>query len=176
MWCRGSVVAGLATGFLAIASTSAPAQKDLASCKAVFDGAMKQITTPNHSYMTMTTGAQKPTTSESINTGSVRYIQIQGKWKRSPMTPKDELARTQENIRNATVYQCRKLRSESLSGVATTVYSVHAVTEGGTSDGQVWIANGTGLPVREDIELGETGSRVVSRFDYASVRAPAGVK
>jgi hypothetical protein len=40
----------------------------------------------------------------------------------------------------------------------------------------VWIANGTGLPLREESQLGDVGSRISTRFDYADVRPPAGVQ
>jgi hypothetical protein len=167
---------GLSVVCVAIVPQVARAQKDMASCKVVFEAGQKEISTPNHSYITMNLGPGAPTMSESITTGRVRYLRVDGKWMRSPITPQEELTRTQSNIRDAKAYSCHKVRTESVSGITATVYSVHSVTEAGTVDSQVWIANGTGLPLREESQLGDVGSRISTRFDYADVRPPAGVQ
>jgi hypothetical protein len=170
---RGSVAAGIVATFVAIAP-SAHAQKDMSSCKVVFDAATKMTTTPNHAYVIMNLGAGAPKTTEAITTPTGRFIQVNGKWMRNPMSAQDELARTKQNIQNATAYSCHKVRSETVTGVATTLYSAHEVTEAGASDSQVWIANGTGLLVREELHL-SGGGTVSTRIDYANVKAPAGV-
>ncbi|MGH7648633.1 MAG: hypothetical protein ACREND_10975 [Gemmatimonadaceae bacterium] len=170
---RGSVVAGVLATLVAIAP-SAHAQKDMASCKVVFDASAKMFTTPSHQYMTMNLGG-KPTTSEAISTGKALYVQVDGKWTRSPMTIQDNLARQQQNIRNATAYSCHKVRSESVNGVAATLYTEHEATEAGASDSRIWIANGSGLPLK--IEAHYSGTNMMSsRIDYANVKAPAGAQ
>ncbi|MGH7649181.1 MAG: hypothetical protein ACREND_13775 [Gemmatimonadaceae bacterium] len=171
---RGSVVAGVLATSVALAQP-AHAQKDMASCKVVFDASAKMITTPSHLYMTMNLGNGKPITSESISTGKVMYVLIDGKWTRSPLTVQDNLAREQANIKNATAYSCHKLRSESVSGVTATVYSAHEANEAGASDSQIWIANGTGLPLKIESHLAGGGT-ASSRIDYAHITAPAGVQ
>jgi hypothetical protein len=170
---RAAAVAGVSAALGTIAQP-AHAQKDMASCKVVFDASAKMFTTPSHQYMTMNFGG-KPTTSEAISTGKVLYVQVDGKWTRSPMTIQDNLARQQQNIRNATAYSCHKVRSESVNGVAATLYTEHEAAEGGASDSQIWIANGTGLPVK--IEAHYSGTNTMSsRIDYTNVKAPAGAQ
>ena len=58
-----------------------------AACQPMFDGMTKQYVTSNHTYVTMTGGSTM--TSESITAGGVMYVQVNGKWMRSPTSPSD---------------------------------------------------------------------------------------
>jgi hypothetical protein len=50
----------------------------------------KLATTPSHTFMTKTVGAEKGAgkISETINTGATRYLRIDGSWMVSPLNTK----------------------------------------------------------------------------------------
>ena len=172
---RLAVIASLST----LAPAVVLAQKDLASCKVVFDATLKQRGTPYHMYTMLPTSLTggKPKQDEMISTKDKTYIMIEGKWKVSPMTPEDSRKQEEENIKNAKTYNCHRVREESVGGVAATVYAVHSESEDADSDGQIWIANGSGLPVKTEIGLDSGGSaaskdHISTRYDYSNVQAP----
>jgi hypothetical protein len=154
----------------------AQAQKDVASCKNVLDASTKQNATPYHLYMSITQvpSDSKPQLGESISTGGMIYVLIDGKWQNSGMTPAAMGQQQQENIRNAVAYSCKLLRDESVGGVAASVYSAHVETSDVKNDSQIWIAKGTGLVLRIDTDMGT--SHVAQRFEYTNVHPPAGVQ
>jgi len=159
---------------LATAPGAAPGQSIPADCRAVIAAEKKEIVTPYHEYITK--GAA---TNEAISAGGVNYIMVHGKWRRSPLTPKDALNRIQENLSTAKAYSCQHVGDESVNGVSAAVYTSHSENEGVVGDSRTWIAKGTGLPVRqeEDISTGGTDKRHMSiRWEYANVQAPAGVR
>jgi hypothetical protein len=163
----------------AFAPHAVRAQKDVASCKPVLDALEKQYSVPHHLYGTTTTptpGA-KPKPMEMISVGGQNYLLIDGKWRRSQLTPAMAAKQEQENIRDATVYSCRRIRDESVGGVSAVVYSVHSESELANSDGQVWVATGTGLVMRMESDT-DTGNpdntHLALRYEYTNVQAPAG--
>jgi hypothetical protein len=161
---------------------AAPANAEDAVCKVVFAAMTKLATTPSHTFLTSTTGAQKSTVrlSESVNTGTTRYIQVNGKWMASPLTTKAMLAQEEENRRNSKELHCSYLRDEVIAGESTAVYASHSKSEFGVSDARVWISKRTGLLLKEEIDLSSDDQQDVthyaSRFVYDGIRAPDGVK
>ena len=156
---------------------TARGQKDLAGCKLVSDAALKSISTAHHLYSTET---GKNRASESIMVNGKTYIQYQGQWRQSPMSPADMVAQEKENIENATAYTCHATGDETVGGQATTVYRVHTENETSKADAQVWVAKSTGLVMRteEDIDIGATGTGKTHysiKYDYANVKPPPGV-
>jgi hypothetical protein len=117
------------------------------------------------------------TMAESINTGTMQYLRVQGKWSAKSFSPAAEImaeaarAKSQKST-------CRLVREESVEGMAASLYSVQTKTAEGSSDAKLWIAKGSGLPVRQEIKLdlakvpGKTHIEV--RFVYAGVAPPAG--
>ena len=111
-----------------------------------------------------------------ISTKDKTYIMIEGKWKVGPMAPED----TRKQGRGEHQAPRRQLPSHargSVGGVAATVYAVHSESEDADSDGQIWIANGSGLPVKTEIGLDSGGSaaskdHISTRYDYSNVQAP----
>jgi hypothetical protein len=144
-----------------------------AACKPVTDAMIKVATTPHHTSSTY--GSQ---TSEAIVADDTSFVRINGAWRKSPLTPQDQLRQEQENIKNAKVYTCTQLRSETVNGFAAVAYKVHSETpDVGTSDGTVWIASSLGLPVKadEDVATGAgTKMHLSVSWDYANIRAPVG--
>ena len=151
-------------------SDSAAAQT--AACKPVTDAMLKMVTTPHHTVST--DGLQ--TTGETIGIDNALYVRIRGVWRKSPMTPQDQLQQERENITNAKVYTCTELRSETVNGIAATAYRVHSETpDVGTADGTVWIAPSLGLPVKTDEDFTPAGGSKVHHaitWDYTNVHAP----
>jgi hypothetical protein len=166
------VPAVLLLGAVGVVGWTDPAGAQTADCKSVTDAMLKMVTTPHHTVST--DGSQ--TTGETIGMDNTLYVRVRGVWHKSPMTPQDQLQQEQENIRNAKVYTCTVLRSETVNGVATTVYRVHSETpDVGTADGTVWIAPSLGLPVKTDEDFTPTGGSKVHHaiaWDYTNIHAP----
>ena len=151
------------------------AAQTAAACQPMFDGLTKQTTTPNHTYLSMTGGSTM--TSESITTGGVMYIQVSGKWMRSPTSPSD-MQQLQQQDQKKTTTSCERLPDEAVNGTAATVFHVHNKGAGSTSDGKVWLAKGSGLPIRgeEDVLSGSTKTHISTRYEYTNVQPPPGIK
>jgi hypothetical protein len=158
-------------------SPGAPAQD--ASCKAVFNAIRLEARTPNHQYFTIS-GAEPDShaqTNEMINTGSARFILVNGKWQSEPESPREMLKREEKNFKNSNTI-CRVLRGEVVEGAPATVFVEQSQTGPISSVGLIWIANGSGLPVREQIDTdagtGPGGRRHLEiRIVYTGVQAPA---
>lgn len=139
------------------------------ACKPVTDAMLKAVTTPHHA----SDGSQKH---ETIVADNTLYVLIRGQWRKSPLTPQEQLKQEQDNIRSAKVYACTALRSETVNGVAAVAYKVHSETpDVGTSDGIVWIAPSLGLPVKteEDITpLAGPRMHIAIVWDYKDIHAP----
>jgi hypothetical protein len=166
-------VAGLLT--LATGTESFAADAD---CKPVFEAITRLFNTPNHEYLAQTNAAtgDTPMKSEIINTGAVMYVKVEGKWHNSTATGAELQAEEEQNRKNARVTSCKVVQDESVDGVAVTLYSAHTETAYGISNEQIWIAKGTGLPVREtiDMDMGAKGgkSRAEIHVVYVGVEAP----
>jgi hypothetical protein len=177
-----AVMAGSMAGSMAaLVPFAARAQKDVASCKPVLDATMKQTTVPYHMYGTTSNPVPggKPIAMELVSAGGQNYVLADGHWTRSPMTAAAMAQQEQENIHNATAMTCQRVRDESVGGTPAIVYSEHSEGEFGKSDGQVWVAKGTGLVLRteNDMDTGDASKTHPSvRYDYSNVQAPADVR
>jgi len=145
------------------------------TCGAVFDALTKVVTTPNHSYSTRTTNG-KPLISERIYTQGKAFIRINGKWTTIREDTTELLQQEADNRKHGTA-TCRAVREESVDGQRATVYSLHSKTEYATEDAQMWIAKGTGLPLREEMDVdvgaGNLGkSHLSTRYEYGNIQPP----
>jgi hypothetical protein len=145
------------------------------SCQPVFDALTKVVTTPSHSYSTHTKNG-KPISSETIYTQGKAFIRVNGKWMKSPDDPKEILQEEAENRKHGTA-TCQIVREESVNGQPATVYSLHSKTDYATEDAQMWIAKGTGLPLREEMDMDVGGgtagkSHVSIRYEYGNIQPP----
>lgn len=145
------------------------------SCQPVFDAITKVVTTPSHSYSTHTMN-RKQVISETIYTQGKGFIRVNGKWMKSPDGPKEVLEQEVENRKHETA-TCQAVREESVNGQSTTVYSLHSKTENATEDAQIWISKGTGLPLREEMDMDVGGGAVgkshfSTRYEYGNVHPP----
>jgi hypothetical protein len=158
---------------------ASPAAADNAACEAVLQAVIKQTTVPVHQKITIESAASpgKPLQSELIHLGDTLYMQIQGRW----MTRPYDAAKVAEDARQAMVnaeHSCTLVRSEAIDGQAAELYGVTGKTPTGTSESQIWISRASGLPLRQQTTIQEQGKTRVQhevRFDYADVKAPAGV-
>jgi hypothetical protein len=151
------------------------------ACSAVNDALMKLMQTPNHSF-TESSGAiasGKTRTSERIATAGAAYIQVSGKWRKSTMTPAEELQMQKDAVKDRKNGICQYVRDESIQGEAAALYSTHKEDDAGKSDTQLWISRKRGLPLRQVVHLAVGGgkmgeSQVTTRYEYENVKAPEG--
>lgn len=152
------------------------------ACKPVLDSLAKQYSTPVHIYMTQVGELRggKPRSAESIFAGGTIYIQMRGKWMRSPMSLEEMRRQREENIRDAKSMSCRYLRDEAVDGEAAAVYSSQSETEDAKSSSTLWVSKRTGLPLKNEIDIDTGGTQGKEhssvRYDYSNVRPPAGVR
>lgn len=142
-------------------------------CKKVMDAGERLTTTPHHGYMTQING-KKQELREDISVDGAIYIQVNGKWRKSPLTVQDRLKQQQENRATAKNTSCRHLRDESVNGEAAEVYSAHAENEGITSDSVVWISKSKNQILRQEDDIDETDTKFHEsvRYEYTNVTAP----
>jgi hypothetical protein len=155
------------------------------SCKLVTDATTKYLTIPTHIYTTETgsyTGG-KSRNIETIYLIDKSYVQVSGRWRVSPVTPKmmlDDLKEARAGADTNSHSTCQMVRDEVINGEAATLYSSHTETKDIKADSQIWISKSRGLPLKmeqnADTEGAAGKSHRVSRFEYANVQAPPGVR
>jgi hypothetical protein len=181
-WTGAAVAAACtALGWLPAGAATA-ALAEVAPCQPVIAATAKQVTLPTHMYMTETRSASpgKTTRAETIYTGDAIYIQVNGTWRRSSVTP-GELQRQQaDNQRSATAMTCRHLRDEAVNGEAAAVYSEHNESADAKTDSTIWISKGRGVPLRLEMDMDVGGlrgkSHIATRYEYGAVQPPPGVR
>jgi hypothetical protein len=180
---RHQAVAPVLVSVLVLAATPAfgRAQTIPPACRPLVDAERKEIMTPHHLYQTERSArpGDKERSVEGISVDGVTYIQVSGKWRRSPLSPKDALEQMNRNLTTATAFSCVHVGDESVGGAATAVYTAHTENEGVKADARTWVAKGTGLILRteEDVDIGVGDKRHISiRYEHTNVQAPAGVK
>ncbi len=168
----------LVLGAMTLAVLPSAARADDAACQAVLAAIVKQTTVPVHQKITIESAALpgKPIESEAIHVDGMFYRQDRGHWTASPY----DAAKAAENVREAmqkAEHSCTRVGSEPLDGQPAELYSVKSRTASSGSDAQIWISSATGLPLRHKATMDQGANEVKSevRYDYADVRAPAGV-
>lgn len=145
------------------------------SCQPVFDALTKAATTPSHSYTTNIAVNGSKSESETIIANGQKYIQARGKWMRLPVTSQDMSEQEKEEEQHGKSI-CQLLRSESVSGEAATLYSMHREYEGVVEDTQMWVSKATGLPLRAEEDVDRGGSHAKghysTRLEYGNVKPP----
>ncbi len=120
-------------------------------------------------------GGRSSQTTEDISVDGAIYVQIHGKWRKSPLTVKQLQEQEQENRKDAQNTSCHYVRDEAVNGEAASVYKAHAETEGLKSDGLVWISKRNGLVLRQEEDLDMSGDKlhVSAHYQYGKVTAPS---
>jgi hypothetical protein len=172
---RTHALLAVAVILASFAAGSAPLARAQDQCKVVFDAGEKLTATPHHGYMTRTAAGGSSETNEDISVDGAIYVQIHGKWRKSPLTVKQRQEQEQENRKDAKNTSCHYLRDEAVNGEAASVYSAHAETEGLKSDSLVWISKRKGLVLRqeEDLDMDGDKSHVSAHYQYDKVTAPS---
>ena len=152
---------------------SVPALHAQDDCKKVFDAGERLTTTPHHAYLIQVNG-KKQESREEISVDGAIFVQLNGKWKKSPLTVQDRLKQQQENRTTAKNTSCRHLRDEAVNGEAAEVYSAHAENESIKSDSLVWISKSKNRILRQEEDIDETDTKFHEsvRYEYINVAAP----
>lgn len=161
------------SALLVFCCAAVPAVRAQDVCKKVLDAGERLTTTPHHAYMTRVSG-NKQELSEDISVDGAIYVQINGKWRKSPLTVQDRLKQQQENRASARNTSCRHVRDEAVNGDPADVYSVHAENEGITSDSMIWISKSKNQILRQEEDIDETDTKFHEsvRYEYTNVTAP----
>lgn len=133
--------------------------------------AMAKTLVADHATLTQSDGR----TSNGITAGGVSYLQIGNVWKLSPLSPRDNQARSDENLRNAKSYVCQSLPDSIIDGVAVTNYRTRTQTEEAVVESKISISKSSGLAIQvdNDVDAGEGNkSHYTTRYSYTGIHAP----
>jgi hypothetical protein len=133
--------------------------------------AMTKTLQADHATLTQINGQS----TNGITAGGVNYLQIDGVWKVSPMTPRENQARSDENLRNAKSYVCQRLPDSSIDGIAVANYRTRTETEEDVVESTISIAKSSGLAIQVTNEFGAGGgskSQYTTRYSYTGIHAP----
>ena len=136
-------------------------------CKPIFD-AMEKTLLSNHTTTT-TRGSE---TMRGVTVGGTAYLQIKGAWRKSPLTPQDNIVQSRANLKDAKEYSCKALPDAVVDGVPVATFATHTVgSEGDVIDSRIALAKSTGLAVSVENHI---GSKVgyMTRYGYTDVKAP----
>jgi hypothetical protein len=126
----------------------------------------------DHATLTQSDGH----TSRGITAGGVNYLQFDGDWRLSAISPRDNQARSEENLRNAKSYVCQRLPDSSIDGVAVTNYRTRTETEDTVVESTIAISKASGLAIEVTNELVSGGvgkSHYSTRYTYTGIQAPS---
>jgi hypothetical protein len=164
-------IALFGTAALAAALLAAPAYAD--DCAAPI-AAMRLAPTRSYTATSISTVGGHPSTSQIVLVNGQLYLQIGGVWHLSHMSAQQMLATINDNLKTSKM-TCTRGGSETVNGQSATIYMVHNVNHGFTSDNRVWISS-AGLPVKTEVNLGASGGKIVSTYDYSHAAVPPGAK
>jgi len=154
--------------FPAFVALSAPAfGADLSgACKPLMAAMEKTILTDH-----ATTTTRGTLTMHGVTAGGVSYLQFNGVWKKSPMTPQDNIKQSRENLQNAKEYSCKPLPDSMIGGVAVANFATH--TDGDTViDNTISIDKRTGLAVTVVTDMKEEKMHVVTQYTHGGIKPP----
>jgi hypothetical protein len=108
------------------------------------------------------------------------YIMTRGKWIKSPIDVAEMRKSAKEHLDADTKATCAHVRDESVNGEPAAMWTIHSVTEYGTTDTNAWVSKSRSVVVQSDEHLDVGGalgkSHMVQRYEYTNVHAPAGVQ
>jgi hypothetical protein len=132
--------------------------------------AMAKTLAADHASLTQGDGR----TANGITAGGVNYLQVGNAWKVSPLSPKDNQARSDENLRNAKTYTCQTLPDSSIDGVAVANYLARTETEDAVVESKISISKSSGLAIEVDNNFvaGGNKSHYSTHYTYTGVHAP----
>lgn len=134
--------------------------------------AMAKTLVADHTSLTQSGGR----TLNGITAGGVNYLQIDNVWKVSPLSPQENQARSDENLRNAKTYVCQALPDSSIDGVAVANYRTRTETEDAVVESTISISKASGLAIEVINELASdpgNKSHYSTHYAYTGVHAPS---
>jgi hypothetical protein len=153
----------------AAASTTSIAAERIAACRPVLK-AMARTLVADHASVTQSDGR----TLNGITAGGINYLQIDGAWKASPLSPKDNQERSDENLRNAKLYVCQPLPDSTIDGVAVANYHTRTEAEDEVVESNIAISKASGLAIQVENNLaGEKKSHYITHYSYTNIHAPS---
>jgi hypothetical protein len=164
---RSIHVIGLLGASIATANAAAPSP----SCAPILAAMAKTLQT-DHATLTQLNGR----TTKGITAGGVDYLQIDSVWTKSLLTPQENQARSDENLRNAKTYVCERLADGSVEGVAVANYRTRTETDEAVVESAIAISKSSGLAVlvTNDVDAGGgIKSHYSTRYSYADIHAPS---
>ncbi len=160
-----------AIAILGAATAAASAAEPGSACAPILS-AMKRTLEVDHATLTESDGH----TMNGITAGGVNYLQIGGVWKVSPISPRDNQQRSDENLRSAKAYLCQSLPGSSMDGVAVANYRTRTETEDAVVESKIAISKLSGLAVEVINDMtagGSTKSHSRTRYTFTGIHAPS---
>ena len=163
-----STVLAVAVAAAGFAGASRAAELS-AECRPIVVAIEKSLHTDHH-----TVASHGANTVHGVTVNGTTWLQMDGTWRKSPMTVEANIAMSRENLKAARSYACKALPDSVVDGKPVANWATHTVVEDGTAHSRIAIAKGTGLVVSvENWHAGETGPPdIVTRYDYANVKPP----
>ena len=161
----------LAISILGAAIATATAAETAPGCAPILS-AMAKTLQVDHATISQSNGH----TASGITAGGVNYLQVDNVWMRSPLSPRDNQARSDENLRNAKTYTCQRLPDSSIEGVAVANYRTRTETEEAVVESTIAISKESGLAIEvvNDLDFGGISkSHYSTRYTYNDIHAPS---
>ena len=140
-----------------------------AECRTVVSAMEKSLHT-DHS----TVASHGANTVHGVTVQGTTWLQVDGTWRKSPMTVESHIAMSRANLKEARSYTCKALPDSVIDGKPVANWATHTVVEHGSADSRIAIAKGSGLVVSvENWRALDTGpADLVTRYDYTNVKPP----
>jgi hypothetical protein len=154
-----------------VAVTAAPSANAANPCDALYNAGIKSVQTPHRVYSTRAMPGRKTQASEAVFAAGNEYLQIDGKWIRSPMPQPAMVAAAQEKLKTHPD-TCTPMGDQMVGGQAVSVFKAHSNEM--ETDQTVRIFKSSGLLQGATMGLPNAGMEI--RYEYDNVQAPPGVK
>jgi hypothetical protein len=154
------------------ATTAAASAAEPGTACAPILSAMKRTLEVDHATLTERDGQ----TMNGITAAGVNYLQIGGVWNVSPISPRDNQQRSDENLRNANAYLCQSLPDSIIDGAAVANYQTRTETEDAVVESKIAISKLSGLAVEVVNDMtaaGSSKSHYRTRYTFTGIHAPS---
>jgi hypothetical protein len=162
----------LAPCALLVAAVAAPSANAANACDVLYNAGIKSVQTAHRVYSTRTMQGGKSQASEAVFAAGNEYLQINGKWMRSPMPQPEMVAAAQEKLKTHPD-TCTPMGDQMVGGQAVSVFKAHSNEM--ETDQTVRIFKSSGLMQGATLML-PNGVTMETRYEYDNVQAPPGVK
>jgi hypothetical protein len=154
---------------------AATSHADDPACKPLLASLSKYINTPSHTYSETSKGTQGAARkTETINTGSQRFLLTAEGWTVSKMTSEDLQAQTRESL---SAVHCKYVRDEMAGTESAALHAFQDADDPASSGGHLWISKRSGLPLKQEQTINaDTPAEAIhvsQRMSYDDVKAPS---